>query len=496
LSFNNIEWPKSPKIFEINTWLWIHHLSEVYNIPINLKSVPKEFFKNELRFFDAVWLMGVWERSPASRRLALENEGLQGEFHKVLHDFGENDIIGSPYAIHYYHVDSHLGGVEGLKQVRNHLAENGIRLILDYVPNHVAIDHMWILEKSDMFIQGTLNDLMQKPYDFFSEGETVYAHGKDPNFPSWSDTIQINAFSREARKKAINTLLNIAELCDGVRCDMAMLLTNSVFSKTWGEKAGSPLEKEFWTEVISSVKEKYPNFLFIAEVYWDMEWELMQLGFDYCYDKKLYDKLAYENTKEVKEYLKADLDYQRKLVRFIENHDEERSIVKFGEAKSQAAALIVLTSPGAKLVYEGQMKGFKLKIPLQLGRNSEEKESKKIFEFYKTLLDIVNGKDFANLNWSLCNVEPINMENNSSDNILSYLWWKNNIYRLIVVNYSSNPSKAHIITNVIKFNTNEWIFTDLLNQKEFIYKGKDLDEFGLFVDLNPWKGHIFDIKKK
>jgi hypothetical protein len=496
LSFKNIEWPKGPKIFEINTWPWLHHLSEKYNIPITLKSIPKDFFTKEIKVFDAIWLMGVWERSPAARRIALEREDLQIEYHKALHDFGESDVVGSPYSIHYYHIDSHLGGIEGIKQIHKQLEENGIRLILDFVANHVAIDHMWTLEKSDVFIKGTLTDLMQKPFEFFSEGETVYAHGKDPNFPSWTDTVQINAFSKEARRKAINTLLGIAELCDGVRCDMAMLVTNEVFSKTWGEKAGNPLDRQFWSEVISAVKKKYPNFLFMAEVYWDMEWELMQQGFDYCYDKKLYDRLAYENAQKIKEYLKAELDYQRKLVRFIENHDEERAIVKFGENKSQAAALIALTLPGAKLIYEGQIRGFKLKLPLQLGRRTEEKENNKIFEFYKRLLEIIKGKEFINFNWSLCSVEPIDNENNSSDNIISYLWWKDNTYRLIVINYSPNPSKAHIKLKQIDYSLNEWRFIDLLTQKEYTYNGKDLTEFGLFVDLNPWNSHIFDIKKR
>jgi glycosidase len=495
LSFKNIEWPKSPKIFEINTWPWLHHLSEIYNLPITLKSIPKEFFNKEVRFFDVVWLMGVWERSPAARRIALEREDLQIEYHKALHDFGEVDVVGSPYSVYYYHVDSHLGGIEGLKQIRQQLAEKGIRLILDYVANHVAIDHMWILEKSDIFITGTLTDLMQKPFEFFSEGQTVYAHGKDPNFPSWTDTIQINAFSKEARTRAIKTLLNIAELCDGVRCDMAMLVTSKIFSKTWGEKAGNLPEKEFWEEIISAVKKKYPNFLFIAEVYWDMEWELLQQGFDYCYDKKLYDRLAYENAQKIREHLKADLGYQMKLVRFIENHDEERAVVKYGEDKSQAAGLITLTLPGAKLVYEGQIRGFKLRVPLQLGRRTEEKENNKIFEFYNKLLKIIQGKEFINSNWSLCNVEPVNTEDYSSDNIISYLWWKDNTYRLIVVNYSSTPSKAHIKTSQLNYNLNKWSFTDLLNQKDYTYNGKDLNEFGLYIDLDPWKGHIFDIKK-
>ena len=267
------EWIKNPIIYEINTWSWLHALSEIYNNSITLDNIPEEVFNQELKYFDAVWLMGVWERSPASKKIALEHPDLMKEYHKALHDFRDEDVIGSPYAVYYYHVDKNIGGIDGLNEIREKLVEQEIKLVLDYVPNHVSIDSLWTFE-SDLFIDGSLEDLMPHPYEYFSIGEKIFANGRDPNFPSWTDTIQINAFSKEARNKTINTLLDIAEICDGVRCDMAMLVTNKVFSKTWGEKAGPIPEKEFWEEIIPTIKAKYPNFIFIAEVYWGMEWEL------------------------------------------------------------------------------------------------------------------------------------------------------------------------------------------------------------------------------
>ncbi|GAG78318.1 unnamed protein product, partial [marine sediment metagenome] len=278
----------------------------------------------------AVWLMGVWERSPIGRDIAINHEGLQKDYLKALRHYSSQDVVGSPYSVYYYYVSSQLGGSDALKSFRADLTARELLLILDYVPNHVSIDHLWTLEKSDVFIKGTLEDLMTQPYNFHSLGETVYAHGKDPNFPPWTDTVQINAFSRDARTKAINTLLSIAKQCDGVRCDMAMLMVNSVFSKTWGERAGMPLENEFWVDIISAVKNKYPDFKFIAEVYWDMEWELIQQGFDYCYDKTLYERLINSNVQSIKEHLSADINYQKKLLRFIENHDESRAVATFG----------------------------------------------------------------------------------------------------------------------------------------------------------------------
>lgn len=495
MSTKHIEWVKNPKILEINTWPWLHFLSEIYNNPITLENIPDGFFNQEISLFDAVWFMGVWERSPASKKIALEHPDLQKELHEALHDFKDSDVIGSPYAVYYYHVDKNIGGIDGLNKTRSQLNEKGIHLILDYVPNHVSVDSLWTFEPN-LFIKGTLDDLMTHPYDFFSIGKNIFAHGRDPVMSTpWTDTIQINAFSEEVRQKTINTLLNIAKLCDGVRCDMAMLMTNKVFSRTWGEKAGLPPDKEFWEEIIPAVKKKYPNFLFIAEVYWDMEWELQQQGFDFCYDKRLHERLAHENADAVREHLKADWVYQSKLIRFIENHDELRAIEKFGEEKSRAAAIIALTLPGARLIYEGQTRGYKIKLPVQLGRSPFEQDSKNILDFYQDLLKSIPGREFGNASWSLCNIKSVNSNDSTYSNIISYLWWINDIYRLIVVNYSPSPSKAHVRISPFHFDTSPCRFTDLLHQKSYTYNGKDLYKYGLYVELEAWQGHIFDINK-
>ncbi|UCD01994.1 MAG: alpha-amylase, partial [Promethearchaeota archaeon] len=439
MSIKHTAWVRNPKILEINTWPWLNYLSETFNSKITLKSIPDEVLSQEIRYFDAIWFMGVWERSPASKKIALEHPDLQKEYRKALNDFKDEDVVGSPYSVYYYHVDKHIGGIDGLKAIRKKLSERNIRLILDYVPNHVSVDSLWTFEPN-LFIEGNLDNLMTHPYEFFSLSGKIFAYGRDPNFPPWTDTIQINAFSKEARQKTIATLLNIAELCDGVRCDMAMLMVNKIFNKTWGDKAGAPPDKEFWEEIIPSVKREFPNFLFIAEVYWDMQWELQQQGFDLCYDKRLYERLAHENPNSIKEHLNAEWVYQSRFIRFIENHDELRAVEEFGEEKSCAAAILALTLPGARLVYEGQIRGYKTKLPVQLGRAAFEVENKNILEFYQNLLKSIPGREFENASWTLCKTQSFNSEDNSYLNIISYLWWYNNNYRLIVVNYSPHPS--------------------------------------------------------
>ena len=488
-------WLVHPKIYEINTWPWLTNLSNIYGHDIKLDTIPIELIDQELTRFDAIWLMGVWERSPLGREIASNHEGLQEEYRKALRYYNTQDIVGSPYSVYYYHVSSQLGGSDALKSFRADLKDHNLRLILDYVPNHVSIDHLWTLEKSDLFIKGTLEELMTKPYDYFSVGNVIYAHGRDPNFPPWTDTVQINAFSSETRSKAINTLLSIAEQCDGVRCDMAMLTTNEVFSKTWGEKAGLPLENEYWVDIISAVKEKYPNFIFIAEVYWDMEWDLIQQGFDYCYDKKLYERLTKFNVQSIKEHLKVDMIYQNKLLRFIENHDEPRAISIFGAEASKAAAVITSTLPGARLIFEGQTRGYEIKLPVQLGRAPTEEDNIDLMEFYDRLLKIIPGREFDNGNWSLCETKSVDSIDSSFNNIISYQWWTDKDRLLIVVNYSLNGSKAHLQIGDIDFGLFNWKFTDLFTKKDYIYNGKDLHEHGLYIELKPWNSHIFCVEK-
>lgn len=491
----NIKWSKYPKIYEVNTWVWLNKLSEKYGHDINLENIPIDIIDNTLQKFDAIWTMGAWERSPKGKKIAINHEELQEEYRKALRYFSTEDVVGSPYSIFYYHIDEHLGGTKGMESFRQDLKERGIKLILDYVPNHVAIDHMWTLEKSDLFISGTLQDLMTKPYEYFSIGDNVFAYGKDPNFPPWTDTVQINAFSKDARIKAINTLISIAEQCDGVRCDMAMLMTNEVFSKTWGEKGGNIPETDFWEEVIPKVREKYPNFLFIAEVYWDMEWKLQKQGFDYCYDKKLYDRLINDNAQNVISHIQAEWDYQIKLIRYIENHDEERAINVFGEEASLAAAVLIMTLPGAFLIFQGQIEGNEIKLPIQLGKSPLETPNSKISEFYDKLLNIIPQIEKDKAKWSISDVIPINNEDSSFKNIISYVWEANQKDFLIVVNYSTNIAKAHIKIKGKNYGSSKWNFRDLFTHKDFQYQGKNLDEHGLYVQLNPWKSQIFQVRK-
>jgi hypothetical protein len=488
--------PEQPLIYEINTWVWLAELSRKHKGPITLSNVPPEEWDAIASCgFDAVWLMGVWQRSPAGMRIARSLPPLLEEYRKALPDVTPEDIPGSPYCIRDYSVDEHLGGPEGLYKARAALAACGLGLVLDYVPNHVALDHHWVLEHPEFIIQGDANDLIRTPREFFQSGGHVFACGRDPNYPPWQDVAQLNAFHPGMRDAAVGTLLGIADQCDGVRCDMSILLINRIFRKTWGSRAGREPQREYWVQVIGELRVRYPDFAFIAEAYWDLEWELQQQGFDYCYDKRLYDRILHESADTIRLHLSGDPAYQHKLVRFIENHDEPRAAATFDPGKSRAASVVIATLPGARLFYDGQLEGRKVKLPVQLGREPEESPDLELREFYRTLLRAVRDARLREGTWSLCELSGW-PDNESFRNFVAWSWFGTDWRFLIVANLSGRQSQGRIRMPGPGLSGRPWQLVDLLSGDTFVRDGDEMGDPGLFADLRPWGYHFLQFRQK
>lgn len=433
--------PPHPLVYEINTWAWLTDLSRRYGQPLTLASIPPQEYDGLARCgFDAVWLMGVWERSPAARELARRPLLLE-EYRRALPDIVPEDVVGSAYAIHRYAVDAFLGGPEGLEQCRAELARRGLGLLLDYVPNHVALDHPWLTDYPECAVQGDPILLSRDPITFFAGPRpgSVIAHGRDPFFPAWSDTAQLNIFAPVTRQLARKTLEQLAGQCDGVRCDMAMLLLNRVFASTWRGYVGVPPEKEFWAEMIPEIKANHPKFLFIAEAYWETEGELQALGFDYTYDKGLYDALRGENLGHARWALSKPLAEQARMVRFVENHDEDRAVTAFGPERSLAAAALTTLAPGMRLLHEGQLAGWRVKVPVQLGRRLPEATDLLIEPFYRALLAEAHQSVYHD--GSFLFLPAVSAQN---ERVLAFCWLMSDEWRLVIVNLGDQTARVSV----------------------------------------------------
>jgi glycosidase len=484
-------WSRYPTLYEINTWVWLSELSLKNGTSVDLSSVPAAEWDAIAEFgFDAIWFMGVWERSPAGIAIANENLNLVDDFRRALPDFKPEDNVGSPYCVRRYVVDTHLGGPEGLAVARRELAERGMKLLLDFVPNHVAPDHPWVTEHIEYFLLGTSTEARNDPASYIEVQGCVFACGRDPNFPAWPDVLQLNAFQPSLRQAVIQTVSSIAAQCDGVRCDMAMLLLNQIFERTWGGRSGQRPPPDFWNEVIPAVKSAYPDFLFIAEAYWDLEWELQRQGFDFCYDKKLYDRLEHGDAESIRLHLCADLAYQEKLLRFLENHDEPRAATAFSSAKEQGLAVTTSSLPGARLFHEGQFEGRRVRIPVFLGRRPAEPVDTGLQAFYKNLLAAIHSPVFHDGEWNLCECRGW-PDNPSFQNLVVWSWIKDHDRRLIVVNLSDRAVQARVQMPWADVRGVTWHLTDVLSDASYDRDGDEIAASGLYIELGPWSYCFF-----
>ncbi len=483
-------------LYEINVRVWLRNFDK-NGKKATLSDVPNSYWDYLADLgIENVWLMGVWKTPEAAIKKYCFEPFLIDEYKKALKDFTYKDVSGSPYSIEDYIVSEKIGGENELVELKKTLNKRGMNLILDFIPNHFSAESSLVVKHPEIFLKTNEHIFKEDPYTFFKpEGASYFiAHGRDPFFPAWTDTAQINYFEPEARNFMINRLKRITELADGVRCDMAMLMLNNVFRNTWGivlSDAGyhTP-DTEFWQEAIHSIKNQNPNFLFIAEAYWDLEWQLQQLGFDYTYDKSLMDRLKNNDAGSIRDHLRAEEDYQLKSVRFIENHDEPRAINYLGYDKSKAAAIIISTIQGMRFYFDGQFEGERTKLPVQLGRKPKEKPIDSLKNFYEKLLRIVKNPIFKYGDWRLITPEPAWENDYSYINIIAFLRSFENQYRLVVVNYSTEISAARL-----KFEPpegmEEIILTDLLTNEKYKRNTFEIFDLGLYVKLSPFQSHLF-----
>jgi hypothetical protein len=364
--------------------------------------------------------------------------------------------------------------------------------MLDFVPNHTALDHPWVERHPEHYVAGTESDVARAPQNYTriarGDGELVLAHGRDPYFDGWPDTLQLDYGNPATQEAMIGELLEIAARCDGVRCDMAMLMLPEVFERTWGRRA--PL---FWPEATRRVRAQAPGFRFMAEVYWDLEWTMLEHGFDYAYDKRLYDRLRDGHARPVREHLYAGLDYQQKLARFLENHDEPRAAHVFDPARHQAAAVVTYLSPGLRFFHQGQFEGRTKRISPHLVRAPIEPVHEELGAFYDRLLAVLRDPVVRDGEWRLLECAPAWDGNWTSDSFIACAWELEGSRQLAVVNYAGHQSQCYVRLASADLAGRRVRLADAMGPAHYDREGSDLATRGLYVDMPPWGYHVFRI---
>jgi hypothetical protein len=486
-----------PTLFQINTRVWLTDLSQQLGRRATLDDIPDAELDHLAELgFDWVWFLSVWQTGLAGQQVSRSNPEWRKEFTETLPDLREEDIAGSGFAITGYTVHQALGGDAALARLREHLRQRGLRLLLDFVPNHTGLDHPWVEEHPEYYISGTELNLARAPQNYTrvkcKHGDLLLAYGRDPYFPGWPDTLQLNYGNPATQDAMIGELVKIAGQCDGVRCDMAMLVLPDVFERTWGIPS-----QPFWPQATRRVQERAPDFCFMAEVYWDLEWTLQQQGFDYTYDKRLYDRLREGHARPVREHFHAGLDYQNKLARFVENHDEPRAAATFAAGVHEAAAVITFLSPGLRLFHQGQFAGRKKRISPHLVRGPEEPTDQQLKQFYDRLLTVLRQPVVRQGQWQLLECVPAWEGNWTWDCFLAFAWQEHDGDRLLVtVNYAPTQSQCYVQLPFTDLGNGQWRLEDLLGDAAYDRQGNDLQARGLYLDEPPWKASVFSLTKR
>ena len=463
----------NPLLYEVFARVWLAETGAT-----SLATIPDaELDRLAAAGFDHLWLMGVWTIGPLGAEIARHHEGVGRDLDVFYPGWTPGDVVGSPYAVARYAVDPGLGGDAALAILRSRLAQRAIRLVLDFIPNHTARDHHWIREAPEIYVH---------------ELDGAIACGKDPYFPAWTDTAQLDHRLACTRDHMVETLLAIAARCDGVRCDMSMLVLGDIFERTWHDLPPSPNEPlptgEFWPAAIDAVRALHPEFLFLAEAYWDLEARLQRLGFDFTYDKTLYDRLLHGDAASLRAHLAADLEYQARSARFLENHDEPRLARELTAEKRAAALVIAMTVPGLRFIHDGQIEGRRVRTAIQLGKRAIEAPELAAQRLHATLFAVLKLPALRDGAY-----RPLALHD--SDAIVAHRWEHRAGSVIVAVNYSAEETSGRVIVDLHGIDGRNVVLRDRMTGIEYQRDGTELVDpaRGLYVVLAPWQAHVFEL---
>jgi 4-alpha-glucanotransferase len=395
------------------TYVWLDQLSRQYQRPINcLNEIPDEELDNLARWgFSGLWLIGLWERSPASQRI------------KQL--TGNPEAVASAYSLLDYQIAADLGGEEAYRNLAGRAWQRGIRLASDMVPNHMGIDSRWVVEHPDWFIglpyspfpsytfngpdlssDGRVGIFLEDHYYNRTDAAVVFKrvdrstgdlryiyHGNDGTSMPWNDTAQLDYLNPEVREAVIQTILHVARKFPIIRFDAAMTLAKRHVQRLWYPEPGTggaiasrseqamakarfdaAMPEEFWREVVERVAVEVPDTLLLAEAFWMMEGYFVRtLGMHRVYNSAFMNMLKVEDNAKYRASIKNVLEYDpeilKRFVNFMNNPDEETAVAQFGkDDKYFGVCTMMVTMPGLPMIGHGQVEGYHEKYGMEYRR--------------------------------------------------------------------------------------------------------------------------------
>jgi glycosidase len=411
---SDASWMPGVVLLAKSTYVWLDQLSQRHGRQIRrLDQIPdEELDELAARGFSGLWLIGLWERSEASRR--------------IKHLRGQSDAVASAYALHDYRIADDLGGEGAYRSLSERASERGIRLASDIVPNHVGIDGRWVVEHPDWFVQldhspypgysfdgpdlssdervgvfledhyydGSDAAVVFKRLDRKTREERFIYHGNDGTAMPWNDTAQLDYLKAEVREAVIQTILHVARLFPIIRFDAAMTLAKQHVQRLWFPEPGTggaiasrsqygamsdeeferAMPREFWRDVVDRVEREAPGTLLLAEAFWMMEGYFVRtLGMHRVYNSAFMNMLKREENGEFRQLVKNVLEFDPRIlgrfVNFMNNPDEESAAVQFGkDDKYFGVCTLMCTMPGLPMFGHGQVDGLEEKYGMEFRR--------------------------------------------------------------------------------------------------------------------------------
>ena len=476
---------RHPVIYEINTRPWLYELSVKYKTPITrIENIPlQEFDEIRKNGVDIVWMMGVWKLG----EYGLEFDRKQ-DYSYCLPNWTKEDVIGSPYAVYEYTCNPSLCINSDLNWLKAELNKRGIKLMLDFVPNHSAVDAPKAKENPEMYIRAPEGKVDEDKYT--KEG---IAYGAEEHHFVWKDVLQWNYWNNDTINYMYENIDIIMNWADAIRCDVAYQELNDVFYATWKDELDAHgytrPELEFWEYAINKAKNLNPNIMFLAESYNDEYNEkLIKLGFDYVYNIDILINLK-ESGDKFKEYIKdKEGNFWIYKANFVENHDEDRVVANMGGnlQKGKAAGTIAATIGGLIFINHGQWEGRKNKLDVHLRRGLEEPDNEEIKNYYKKLHQVIKDKAFRGNNFYYAGV----LDGERKDDFIAYIREEDDSHYLVVVNFSENEGCATI--PIYNLRGRRYILVyDALNDVEIMKTYDIVKNYGLKVCLKAWESQIF-----